>query len=70
MHRVHCKYDDYNCKDGKRSFVPFVIIVDGKIYGARVLDPISYVLHVHVTSQCEKIYGPKTRLSQISPVFC
>ena len=55
MHRVHCKYDDYNCKDGKRSFVPFVIIVDGKIYGARVLDPISYVLHVHVTSQRKQI---------------
>ena len=30
----------YSCKDGKRSFVPFAITVDGKIYGAHVLDPI------------------------------
>ena len=31
-------------KDDKRSFVPFAIIVDREKHGARVLEPISYVL--------------------------
>ena len=31
-------------KGGKRSFVPFAIIVDGEIYRVHVLEPMSYVL--------------------------
>ena len=31
-------------KDGKRSFVPFAIVVDGEIYRVHVLEPMSYVL--------------------------
>ena len=44
----------HSSKDSERSFIPFAIIVGGKIYGARVLEPT--LMTVRVASLHEQTY--------------